>query len=201
VDEEPKLGDDAERLTASAFLARYKRFRYIETRSGMNMSDTKPACARGLPIALFVKDVRRAQDSKLVPLQGLSNREHQLLERPLTHRKQTMAPRSNRELSTNQFSCNSRVLVPLYSFSNGSLRSVSGASHLLALTQEGPLATRHSPVLTETASHSRMAVTYRKQTTEKFLTGARIAHLETRQRARMDAQISAKLAAQMKGNR
>jgi hypothetical protein len=32
---------------------------------------------------------------------ALSNREHRLLERTLTHRKQTIAPRSNRELSTN----------------------------------------------------------------------------------------------------
>jgi hypothetical protein len=32
---------------------------------------------------------------------SLSNRELQLLERTLTHRKQTIAPRSNRELSTN----------------------------------------------------------------------------------------------------
>jgi hypothetical protein len=29
VDEEQKLGDAAERLSASAFLARYKRFRYV----------------------------------------------------------------------------------------------------------------------------------------------------------------------------
>ena len=33
----------------------------------------------------------------------ISNREHHLLEHPLTHRKQTTAPRSNRELSTNRF--------------------------------------------------------------------------------------------------
>src|SRR5277367_4372992 len=38
---------------------------------------------------------------------ALSNRELQLLEPTLTHRKQTIAPRSNRELSTNQCFCNS----------------------------------------------------------------------------------------------
>jgi purine nucleosidase len=40
--------------------------------------------------------------SNLQPLSGISNREHHLLEHLLTHRKQTTAPRSNRELSTNR---------------------------------------------------------------------------------------------------
>ena len=42
----------------------------------------------------------------------LSNREHQLLEPCLTHRKQTIAPRSNRELSTNPCFRNSHFLTP-----------------------------------------------------------------------------------------
>src|SRR5271163_1044116 len=57
---------------------------------------------------------------------ALSNRELQLLEPPLTHRKQTIAPRSNRELST----------IPC--FRNSDFRRVY-TSHLLALTQEGPV--------------------------------------------------------------
>jgi hypothetical protein len=101
VDEEQKLDGGAERLSASAFLARYESFRYIETRSGMKMSDKRPPFASGLPRSSFAKDTRE-QDSKLAPLQGLSNRELELLEPSLTHRKQTTAPRSNRELSTNQ---------------------------------------------------------------------------------------------------
>src|SRR6202451_642800 len=40
--------------------------------------------------------------SNLLPFYGISNREHRLLEHFLTHRKQTTAPRSNRELSTNR---------------------------------------------------------------------------------------------------
>jgi purine nucleosidase len=40
--------------------------------------------------------------SNLQPLSGISNREHHLLEHLLTYRKQTTAPRSNRELSTNR---------------------------------------------------------------------------------------------------
>jgi hypothetical protein len=43
---------------------------------------------------------------------ALSNREHQLLEPTLTHRKQTIAPRSNRELSTNPCFRNSHFLTP-----------------------------------------------------------------------------------------
>ena len=125
---------------------------------------------------------------------ALSNRELELLEPPLSHRKQTTAPRSNRELSTNQCSCNSRGLVPLYSFSNGSPRSLSHSSHSLALTkegtQEGPLTTRRSTVLTGSAPHSETTVTYRKQTTAHFLTGSRIAHSETLVRAKMNEETS-----------
>jgi hypothetical protein len=74
VDEERKLDDAAEGPSASAFVARYESFRYIETRSGMNMSETKPPCAFGLPRTFFVKDVRREQGLKLAVFHGLSNR-------------------------------------------------------------------------------------------------------------------------------
>jgi hypothetical protein len=75
---------------------------------------------------------------------ALSNREPQLLERTLTHRKRTIAPRSNRELSTNRCRAISHAVIPIPTF------------------------------LTETASHSEMPVTHSKQTTASFLTGARI---------------------------
>jgi hypothetical protein len=75
---------------------------------------------------------------------ALSNRELQLLELTLTHRKQTIAPRSNRELSTNPCRATSRAVIPIPRF------------------------------LTETASHSEFTVTHSKQTTAPFLTGARI---------------------------
>jgi hypothetical protein len=42
---------------------------------------------------------------------ALSNRERQLLEPRLTHRKQTSAPRSNRELSTNRCRANSHLRI------------------------------------------------------------------------------------------
>jgi hypothetical protein len=92
---------------------------------------------------------------------ALSNRELELLERRLTHRKQTIAPRSNRELSTNLCIANSHF------------RSVR-TRHLLALTQEGPLVTSHRPFLTGSASQTEFAVTHSKQTTAPFLTGSRI---------------------------
>jgi hypothetical protein len=103
----------------------------------------------------------RAQISIAKPL---SNRELRLLESSLTQRKQTVALRSNRELSTNPRFRNSR--------SPGSL--------LLALTREGSRTTSRpfalppeGSVLTETGSHSEIAVTHSKQTTATFLTGAR----------------------------
>jgi hypothetical protein len=198
VDEEQKLGDAAERPSASAFLARYERFRYIETRSGMKMSAKRPSSASGFPGALFVQDVRRVQDSKLAPLQELSNRELRLLERPLTHRKQTMAPRSNRELSTNQCSCDSRLTgasfpdvlprrrqylagFPRASFAKGSI--CSGA------------------LLPGSGSQVEIAVTHSEQSTDEFLPGSRIAQLETRICAKMNAQISSQLSAQMSQTR
>jgi hypothetical protein len=75
---------------------------------------------------------------------ALSNRELELLEPHLIHRKQTIAPRSNRELSTNRCRVNSRAVIPVPTF------------------------------LTETRSHSEFIVTHSKQTTAPFLTGARI---------------------------
>jgi hypothetical protein len=74
---------------------------------------------------------------------ALSNRELQLLEPRLIHRKQTIEPRSNRELSTNRCRGNSHAVIPISAF------------------------------LTETASHSEFTVTHSKQTTAPFLTGAR----------------------------
>jgi hypothetical protein len=76
---------------------------------------------------------------------ALSNRELQLLEPRLIHRKQTIAPRSNRELSTNRCRGNSHAVIPVPTF------------------------------LTETRSHSEFIVTHSKQTTAPFLTGSRIA--------------------------
>jgi hypothetical protein len=96
---------------------------------------------------------------------ALSNRELHLLELTLTHRKQTIAPRPNRELSTNP------------RFRNSVLRSVF-TSHSLAVTLEASLAAHpYFAFLTETASHSETGVTHSKQTIAPFLTGARIAHL------------------------
>jgi hypothetical protein len=92
---------------------------------------------------------------------ALSNRELHLLERTLTYRKQTIAPRSNRGLSTNP--C----------FRNSVLRSVCTSHSPLACTEAGRATHPGSAFLTETASHSKMAVTHSKQTIATFLTGAR----------------------------
>jgi hypothetical protein len=119
---------------------------------------------------------------------GISNRELHLLEHLLTYRKQTTAPRSNRELSTNPLCGNSRVLLPLSAFLNGSLRPTIRASH-------SPLTTRRSSDLTGspappfakgsvnpstflpgTAQYVECDVTYSKQTTATFLLEATTAH-------------------------
>ena len=172
--DEQKLDGGAKRLSASAFLARCGSFRYIETRPGMKMSDEKPPFASSLFRAFFAKGTS-GQGAKLAPLQGVSNRESQLLEPPLTHRKQTVAPRSNRELSTNQCSGNSHLSGAL--LPNGLPRQIQ--------------------FLTGSAPQTETAVTYRKQTTAQFLTGSRIAQLQTRICAKMSAQTSSKLSPQM----
>ena len=86
---------------------------------------------------------------------SLSNRERELLESELTHRKQTLTSRSNRELSTNPRRCNSRSPRPLLCINHS------------------PLITRHWSFLTGSDSQTELAVTHSKQKTGIFLTGAR----------------------------
>ena len=96
---------------------------------------------------------------------AFSNREPELLEPSLTHRKQTTPPSSNRELSTKRNSQSSQVLSPIqpqiYKWSR--------------------------PLLTESALPTEFHVTHRKQTTEKFLTEARTHIRETRFAQHSDA--------------
>ena len=96
---------------------------------------------------------------------AFSNREPELLEPSLTYRKQKTAPSSNRELLTKRNSQSSQVLSPIppqiYKWSR--------------------------PLLTGTAPPTEFDVTYRKQTTGKFLTGARTHIRETRFAQHSDA--------------
>jgi hypothetical protein len=94
---------------------------------------------------------------------ALSNRELQLLEPRLTHRKQTIARRSNRELSTNRCRGNSHAVIPILTFLTGLPR---------AFFAKGSVCT--STFLTGSASQTEFAVTHSKQTTASFLTGSRI---------------------------
>src|SRR5271156_2959236 len=95
---------------------------------------------------------------------ALSNRELQLLEPPLTHRKQTIAPRSNRELSTNPCRGNSHAVIPILTFLPGLPR---------AFFAKGSVCT--STFLTGSGSQTEFAVTHSKHTTAPFLTGSRFA--------------------------
>ena len=95
--------------------------------------------------------------SNLSPFSGISNRELGLLEHALTHRKQTRAPRSNRELSTNHRGFDSRQT-----------NRQQNASSALPSGTCGPLL----PFLPGSASQAECDVTYSKQRTEEFLPGA-----------------------------
>jgi hypothetical protein len=96
---------------------------------------------------------------------GISNRELHLLERLLTYRKQTTAPRSNRELSTNQRGDNS--YVP--GFLPSSLTSSTEA--FVAKNSALP-----SAFLPGTSRYVESDVTHSKQKTAPFLPGTRNAH-------------------------
>src|ERR1700689_270282 len=63
---------------------------------------------------------------------ALSNRELELLEPRLTHRKQTTAPRSNRELSTNRCRANSHAVIPILTFLTGLPRAFFANSSVCA---------------------------------------------------------------------
>jgi seryl-tRNA synthetase len=111
-------------------------------------------------VATFLPGSRIAQcHARSSIANALSNRELELLEPRLTHRKQTIGPRSNRELSTNPCFC---------------ISDLRRAFHSLALTQEGPLTTSDRAILTGSGSQTEIAVTNSKQTTASFLTGSRI---------------------------
>lgn len=125
------------------------------------------------PISNRELTMRRASSSRARPLSGLpageagrrgislqvSNRELDLLERDLSHCKQTAATVSNRELSTIRKS--------------GSQPPLRKWRSRLAISDTNfrPPA----PFLTGSGPQTEFDVTRRKQTTEKFLTGARTA--------------------------
>jgi hypothetical protein len=192
VDKEPKLAGAAERLGASAFLARYKRFRYIETTSGMKMSDKQAIVRVG-------QEIVGANPS--VPLLRSMNRANQALSPNEILRSERAASKIKSPNSVSRTYSN-----PLKTNDRDMLKSPKNKKWILSCSTFPRRAQQLSWIsfpafLTDTASQTETDVTCSKQTTEKFLTGARIAQLQTHRRAKMGAQISAKLSAQMKGSR
>ena len=102
---------------------------------------------------------------------ALSNRELQLLEPRLIHRKQTIAPRSNRELSTNLYRCNSHAVIATQTFLTGLPRAFFAKGSICA-----------TRFLTGSRMQVEFAVTHSKHTTAPFLPGSRIVtkHLVSR---------------------
>ena len=93
----------------------------------------------------------------------LSDRELELLEPRLTLRKQTIAPRSNRELSTNRCRFNSHAAMPVLTFLTGLPRAFFAKGSVCA-----------TRFLTGSGMQTKFAVTHSKKTTAPFLTGSRI---------------------------
>jgi hypothetical protein len=99
----------------------------------------------------------------------ISNRESNLLETTLSHCKQATATVSNRELWTVRYSTISTVLAALPARGNQSPLQERRSRPAISDTNSRPV----RPFLTGSASETEFHVTPRKQTTEKFLTGAR----------------------------
>ncbi len=125
----------------------------------------RPASASRLPKAHLAKGPSALWRRTRGTCSVFSNREPELLEPSLTYRKQTTAPNSNRELSTNLGRNNSQLLAP-------NLPQICKWSR---------------PLLIDSALPIEFGLTYRKQTTEKFLTEARTHIRETRFAQHSDA--------------
>jgi hypothetical protein len=97
------------------------------------------------------------------------------VEMAVTHSKQRRGP----FLPGSRIACKASSKMSQFSLPQLSTGRLA-TCHSPALTKEGPLACpderRATEFLTETAPHSKTTVTNSKQTTETFLTGARIAH-------------------------
>jgi hypothetical protein len=126
---------------------------------------------RGIPSALFNRELtmRRASASQASNATGgtcsaISSHEHQLLELSLTCRKQTMAPRSNRELPTNPN--NNKARLPKAFFVAGLLGGYAGWPSSQVLTSHC------SVFLLGSALNIESDVTLSRQTIQEFLAGA-----------------------------
>ena len=129
-----------------------------------------PATNPGIAHTGIFHSRRFTRASFRVPhLSPISNRELDLLERALSHCKQTTATVSNRELSTVRYSTIGTVLAALPARGNLSPLWERRSRSAISDTNSRPV----RPFLTGSASQTEFGVTPTKQTTEKFLTGAR----------------------------
>jgi hypothetical protein len=139
-----------------------RRHPLADTRLGSRQGTASAVPNAAQPSGVSTPEARCHAQTSLA--KTLSNREHRLLELTLTHRKQTIAPRPNRELSTNRCRDNSHAVIPTLTFLTGLPR---------AFFAKGSVCT--SKFLTGSASQTEFAVTNSKQTTGAFLTGSRFA--------------------------
>jgi hypothetical protein len=116
---------------------------FVVTRSKQTVGVFLPGSRIVNPTGFILSGVEGGRAGRRA-IRDLSNRECDLLEPSLTHRKQSIASRPNRELSTNPCRLISRVVIPIPQFLTGS------------------------------GSQTEFRVTHSKQSTDEILTGARI---------------------------
>jgi hypothetical protein len=192
VDEEHNADDGAERLSAGAFLARCESFRYIETRSETKMSDNETIVRAG---------------------RGINGRNLSAPQFPGTNRaSQPISPYEMRhpERAISTIKSPNSVIRTRFNFMKTNERDTlkspkNQKSDSRSFDLFPPRATAilisFPAFLTGSGTQTEIDVTCSKKTTKKFLTGARTHIRETRICAKMSAQISSKLSAQMSGIR
>jgi hypothetical protein len=192
VDEEHNGDDGAERLRAGAFLVRCGSFRYIETRSGMKMSD-KQAIVR------VSQEIVGTNPS--VPQLSSMNRVSQSLSpcetlRPERATSKIKSPNSVIRTRSNFMKTNARDMLK-----SPKNQKLNPRSFDVFPPRATAILISFPAFLSGSGLQTGIDVTCSKQTTEKFLTGARTDIRETRICAKMSAQISSKVSAQMSGIR
>jgi hypothetical protein len=192
VDEEHNVDDGAERLSAGAFLARCESFRYIETRSETKMSDIETIVRVGREINGRNPSAPRF-DSMNRTSQSIFSCAIRLPEHAILKIK---SPNSVIRTRSNFMKTNARDMLKSPKNQKSDPRSFD-----LFPPRSTAILISFPAFLTGSGLQTEIDVTCSKQTTKKFLTGARTHIRETRICAKMGAQISSKLSAQMSGIR
>jgi hypothetical protein len=180
VDEEHNVDDGAERLSASAFLARYESFRYIETRSETKMSDNETIVGVGRGI--------NGRNPSAPQFDSMNRASQSIFSYTIRHPEPAIlkikSPNSIIRTRFNFVKTNARDMLKSPKNQKSDPRSFD-----LFPPRSTAILISFPAFLTGSGPQTEIDVTCSKQTTEKFLTGARMHIKETRIFAKMSEEI------------